>query len=239
MSLMRPIARDGAAQEREILPGDIIAGGESALAGAITTAGAGTWTGAAIATGIIARSGPGAGYTDTTDTAANIVAALGGSAPGPDVVPGTSFRLLVTNTVAFALTFAAGAGVVAGNGTLNIAASTWREYLVTVLSKCPLQVINSNTTNASAAVTFVLPQNVSALPLQGSNGFAGGAISDLVGATVTGTGIAANTTVIGVTMGQGGVIGVTLSQNATATNNNVALTFQPTVKFDGLRSGTL
>lgn len=233
--LLRPMGRDAGGLERPAFPGDILAGGESLTAGAIATVGNGTWTGAAIASGIIKRSGSVAGYTDTTDTAANIIAAIAGNAGQDGSVPGTSFRLLVINTVAFADTFAAGAGVVAGGGTLNIAASTWREYLVTILNDMNTTVIMGSTTNASAAVTFANP-----IPLTGSNGSSNNSsISNLVGATVSGTGITAGTTVIGQTQGPGGITGVTLSANATATNNNIALTFGPTVQFDGLRSGTL
>lgn len=233
MSLLRV---KGGLVERFIMPGDILAGGESALAGALTTIGAGTWTGAQIATGIIYRTGPTGAYTDTTDTSTNIIAAFGGT---PDTVPGTSFRLLLQNSVAFALTFAAGVGCVAGNGVLNVAASTVREYLVTVLNSSQQQLMQCNTTNASAVVTFVLPPNAVAFPLVGSNGISG-ATTITPGMTVSGTGITAGTTVIGITQGQGGAVGVTLSANATATSSGgVALTFLPTIKFDGLFSTTL
>jgi hypothetical protein len=236
--LVRPMVQGDAPISRMVLPGDVVAGGESMGSGDITTAGAGTWTGAAIAKGILNRTGPGAGYTDTTDTSTNIIAALVGSTPqqqgfgvgaaGIDVVSGTSFRFLFQNTVAFAMTFAAGVGVVAGNGTLNCAASLWREYLVTVVNATPQTIINCATTNASAVVTFNLQTGQTSLPM--------GTVTP--GMTVSGTGITAGTTVIGVTQGVGGITGVTLSANATATNNPVALTFLPTVRFDGLRSGT-
>lgn len=238
MSLIRPLGIDGTAQSRLPAAGDVLGLGE--VISALATAGAGTWTGAIIATGLLSRTGPGAGYTDTTDSAANILAALAGNAPNADVQPGTTFRFRILNTVAFLLTFAAGAGVVAGSGTLNVAASTGRDYLFTVLSSCPLQTLQANTVNATAAVTFVLPPGAVALPFQGSNGPVG-AISNLVGATVTGAGIAAGTTVLGVTQGQGGAIGVTLSANATATSaaGGTPLTFQPTIRIDSLGGITL
>lgn len=217
--------------------GDIIAGGESVLAGPLTTVGAGTWTGALIATGIITRTGPVGGYTDTTDTATNILAALAGNAPNAEVEPGVSFRMLFINGVAQAMTFAAGAGVVAGSGTLTVAASLWREYLWTVLNGSPQQSIQSNTTNASAVVTFVLPANMVALPIGPG---AAGTYKLTAGMTVSGTGITAGTTVIGVTQGVGGITGVTLSANATATSaaGGTPLTFGPTLRIDSLRSGT-
>jgi len=218
-----------------VTPGDIFIGGESISAGAIATVGAGTWTGAAIGTGIIRRTGPVGGYTDTTDTATNIIAALAGNNPGAAIVPGSTFRLRVLNTVAQALTFAAGVGVVAGTGTLNIAASLIRDYLVTVLNSSPPVTLQSNTTNGSAVVTFVFPTGQTVYPI----GSAPNAINLTPGMTVTGTGITTGTTILGVTQGQGGVTGVTLSANATATSGSggVSLAYGPTVQFDTL--GTL
>jgi hypothetical protein len=60
------------------------------------------------------------------------------------------------------------------------------------------------------------------------------AVNITPGMTVSGTGITAGTRVLGVTQGQGGVTGVTLDANATATSaaGGVALTFLPTVQFD-------
>lgn len=228
--LVRPkIGSGDAANGREVMPGDLIAGGENILAGALATVGAGTWTGALIATGIIRRTGPVGAYTDTTDTSTNIIAALQGNNPGIDIVPGTSFRMLFINTVAQALTFAAGLGIVSGTGTLTVAASLVREYLWTILNATPQSIQNCSTTNASAVVTFNLPATAPALPM--------GTITP--GMTVSGTGITAGTTVLGLTLGQGGITGFTLSANATATTNPVALTFLPTVQIDSLRSSTL
>lgn len=229
MSGVRPLVLANEVPARQVMPGDLIMGGENILAGAITTAGDGTWTAAAIATGIIRRTGPVGAYTDTTDTATNIVAALAGNSQGADVVPGSTFRLIFQNTVAQALTFAAGTGVRSGTGTLTVAASLVREYLVTVLNSTPQQILNSSTTNASAVVTFNLAPQQTALPM--------GTVTP--GMTVSGTGITAGTRVLGVTLGVGGITGVTLDANATATNSPVALTFLPTVQFDGIRSGTL
>jgi hypothetical protein len=73
---------------------------------ALSTVGAGTITAAAIVAGITLRTGSTSAFTDTTDTAANIIAALLG---GPAV--GTSWAYVyVNNTVALA-TLAAGSGV--------------------------------------------------------------------------------------------------------------------------------
>lgn len=225
--------RNGLADEA-INPGDLVLAGESLLAGTVTTVGAATWGGSAIATGIIYRSGSTGAYTDTTDTSTNILAAIAGNNPsGACVVPGSSFRLLVINSVAFALTLAFGTGVVKGSGTTNIAASLWREYLVTVLNASNPVYSNASTTNASPTVIFEDASNNAVIYGIGPES------SRLItpGMTCTGTGIPVATTVLGVTMGQGGIAGVTLSANATATGNAI-LSFFPTIQIDGLRSGT-
>lgn len=218
-----------------LVPGDLVAGGESVVNGALATVGAGTWTADLITNGIIRRTGPTGGYTDTTATAAAIVTALAGNMPSSIIVPGITFRMTFMNTVAHAMTIAYGAGVVQGLGTLNAAASLVREYLWTILNTTPEQLRSCATANGSPTVTFVLPPGQTALPI-GSDPFAANITP---GATVTGTGISAGTTVIGVTQGLGGITGVTLSANATATNNPVGLTFGPTMRLDTLGSGTL
>lgn len=72
---------------------------------AITTAGAGTLTAAALVAGQIVRTGPTAAFTDTTDTAAAIVAALG------QFTAGETFLVRYKNATQYQSTIAAGAGV--------------------------------------------------------------------------------------------------------------------------------
>lgn len=242
MALAIPEIRDGSGFVRTIAPGDILGGGEAITAGKLVTIGAGTILGAAIASGIITRTGPTAGYTDTTDTANNILQALAGAANAPPALPGSTFRMLFINTVAFAMTLAAGRGVVLGtNGAnvVNCAASLVREYLLTILNNTPEVSLNANTVNNSPTVTFVLPPNMLSLPMGQASNTQGLTITP--GMSVTGTGVAAATTVIGITQGQGGIVGVTLSANATATSavGGVSLTFSPTIEIDGLRSTSL
>jgi hypothetical protein len=228
--LGRPLVVTNGLPAEQLMPGTLVAGGENVLAGTLNTNGAGIWTGALIANGIIYRTTVGAGYADTTDTATNILLALGGNAGGPDALPGTTFRTTFINSIAFAMTFAAGTGVVAGTGTLNCAASTIREYLWTIKNTTPQVILNCSTTNASPTVTFNLQPGQTALPI----GPSAGAVNITNGASVSGTGITAGTTVIGVIYGQGGITGVTLSANATASTNPVALTFGPTIMIDTL-----
>lgn len=223
---------------RRLAPGDILAGGEVLASGAITTTGStGTWTAAAIASGIITRTGASATYTDTTDTAANIIAALAGNQPAPDGVVGQSFRMKFINTVAFAHTFAAGAGVVAGTGgsaVLNTGTSAGRDYLVTILNATPPITVTGTTVASSTTVTFALPAGMLSLPI----GPSPLSYNITGGMTATGTGIAASTTVTGLVAGVGGNTGMILSGTATA-SGVVPITLGPTVRFDGLGAFTL
>lgn len=233
--LVRPMVGGDNVVSRQALPGDLIAGGESITAGANATVEAGTWTGAQIATGIIRRSGSTGAYTDTTDTAANIITALKGSGSIADVVKGSSFRLLVQNTVAVALTLAAGTGVTLGTGVTTIAASLVREYLLTILNADGPYTVPCVLAATDKVITFILPQGYSAYPI-GNNA---GALNITPGMIVSGTGITAGTKVLGVTQGQGGIIGVTTDTNNASTQTNTALTFGPNILIDGLRSSTL
>jgi hypothetical protein len=72
---------------------------------AINTVGNGVLTAAGLIGGQITRTGSVAAYTDTTDTAANIVAAL------PSFVSGATFFIRIKNSTAFTETIAAGVGV--------------------------------------------------------------------------------------------------------------------------------
>ena len=234
MTLARPLVNRGGITAELLGPGDMLAGGE--VLTILPTAVGDTWTAALIARGLIRRTGPGAGFTDTVDTAQNIITALGGNQNSVSL-NGTSFRLTVQNTTAFALTFAAGVGTFPNVGTMDIAATTVREYLFTILNGTPTVILQGTTTNASTTVTFVLPPGMTAYPM----GPAPNAINLTTGMAVSGTGIAANTTIAGLTQAPGGLIGVTLNQNATATSTaaGVALTFGPRIQIDSLRSSTL
>ena len=92
----------------------------------ISTVGAGVLTAAALVGGVISRTGPVAGYTDTTDTATNIIAAI------PNAQVGTSFKVRILNTVAFAATApTAGTGVtITGAPYVNtMVASSYRDFI--------------------------------------------------------------------------------------------------------------
>lgn len=232
MTAFRLKGARGGVMDDIIYPGDLVISGET-LGGTIVTVGAGTLSGAAIATGLIIRSGSVAGYIDTLDTATNVLNALLGNASGADLVVGNTFRLRIINTVAFLETLAAGVGFTLDttsvpNAVTTIAASSYKDFLVTILNTTPQQVVSCNTTNANAVVTFVLPPGRTSLLIGPNSTF-----NITPGMVISGTGITAGTTVIGITLGQGGVVGFTMSANATATSavGGVALTFGPTMKL--------
>lgn len=115
--------------------------GAAAAATAISTVGAGLLTAAGIAGGLINRSGPVAAYTDTTDTAAAIIAAV------PGVPIGGSFNFVIVNLVAFPGTLAAGVGVtLAGIGVVP-----------------PLSVLNVRGIITAAATVLITGVSVAAI----------------------------------------------------------------------------
>ena len=90
-----------------------------------------TVPGAAIASGIVQRSGaPGGAVTDTTDTAANIIAALGNP---PTVPQAGQFTKVVrwTNATGQTITVAGGTGVTT-SGTMTVATGAWRDFALQV-----------------------------------------------------------------------------------------------------------
>lgn len=228
--LARGMVTGGSVTGRQAGPGDVLASGESYAT--LTTAGAGTILGSMIAAGILHRTGPGGGYTDTTDTAENILRALAGNDYAVNVMPGTTFRFIFRNTVAFLMTFAAGLGVIAGTGTLNVTASLVREYLLEVLNSTPTFSTLCSTTGANAIVTLLTPAAM-------------GSITP--GQVVSGTGITAGSRVAGVTIGDSGtargsvdkITAVTLDQNTASAQSSTNVTFSPCIRFNGLRESTL
>ena len=94
---------------------------------ALTTVGAGTITAAGIASGVTIRTGSTSAFTDTTDTAAAIIAAASGS------VIGVSWMwTYVNNTVAVG-TLAAGSGVTL-TGAVPVPPNSKASFLVTYTS---------------------------------------------------------------------------------------------------------
>ena len=212
MSAAKPVIYDGNLA-RQLVQGDLMCAGE-VINNALTTVGSGTILGSMLATGILNRTGPAGAFTDTTDTAGNIIAAIFGGINNTGLQNGTTFRLTYINSVAFAATLAAGTGVTLGANT-GIAASSVKDYLVTVTNGTPLSVQIANQTNASAVITGMTQAQTNTVA---------------VGQLVTGTNIPAAATVISIQSG----IGVTLSAAATASITSNALTFSPTLRIDSL-----
>lgn len=101
---------------------------------AISTAGAGTLSAAGIVGRLITRSGASAAYSDATDTAVAIVAAI------PVVKAGMSFFFEVKNTVNFAETLTAAAGITL-TGNVVIPALSVGRFLLTVTSVTAVAIV--------------------------------------------------------------------------------------------------
>lgn len=98
--------------------------GGSAVQTALATVGAGILTAAMLASGLVARTGPVADFTDTTDTGANLGTFLGIPAIG------TSFLFIYKNTTAFAATIVGGTGITVSGRTV-VPGNSVVEFLIT------------------------------------------------------------------------------------------------------------
>ena len=179
----------------------------------ITTVGNHTITAPQLTSGFINRTGPTGNYADIFPTADQLLLA------NPQFSIGDSFRLTKRNSVAFTDTPTAGEGCVLG-ANVNMAVSSVRQYLITVLGDGVRQAFNAVTTNASNLVTGLDPIAISVLR---------------VGQGVTGTGIPANAFVTSINLNNRTF---TLNANATATGAP-ALTSFPRYSVEGLFSATI
>ncbi|HEY6924777.1 MAG TPA: hypothetical protein VI653_14985 [Steroidobacteraceae bacterium] len=110
-----------------------------------TTLSAASLTGAADEVILNMTGALAAGAVATTDTAANIIAAI----PQAQRFPGANYKLRIINssTGAFAWTVAGGSGVTV-TGTATVTQNTWREFMVTLgnsLTTVTLQSIGTGT----------------------------------------------------------------------------------------------
>jgi len=215
--LAQPLVLDGRL-ERQLFPGDVLAGAEVLPVTNANTAI--TVTAAMIATGLIQRS-PAAPGTDTFDTAANLVAGFSGGIGNTGIAPGVSFRVRWLNSTANAITLAATANTGVTVTNTAVPASGWKDVLVQFLNGTPAQTFSGNTTNASPVITgLTLAQTALLSPgmvvINAVNGLQG-------------------TTILSVQPG----VGVTLSGNANATSvaPGVAISFSPVVNVIGIGSG--
>jgi hypothetical protein len=208
----RPMVKTG--QEAPASPGQPSL--SQLIPAANATAAGTTLTANEILSGWLQRSnGGGAGYTDVFPSVDSLITALaaGGCAPGV----GDCFRFIFQNTVAFLMTYSAGAGLVAGTGTLNVAASTTRIYFITFLSpKNTVTIPGVTTTTGNKFLT-----NISAAAMA----------NVMPGMAVTGTGIGASALVVGTAPDAGTI---TVDVNSTATADNIAVTFAPRARIDSI-----
>lgn len=209
--LVKPNVNDGGVVRR-LGPGDVLAGSE--LMGTLTTVGAGTITGALFNNSLIKRTGATAAFTDTTDTAANIIAAVAQGIGASNVQNGTSWRLRYLNTLGFTCTIAAGTNV-SLVGQCNVHPLSTKEFLVTVLNGTATQVFTGTTVNASKVITGMTAAQTALLT---------------TGMAISGTGIPASTLIASIQPG----IGVTTDTNSTADGSLISLTFAPRVSITSI-----
>ena len=231
MAGVNQVVRGPGGLERGLHPGDSVLLSKSITT--ISTVGAGVWTAAAMCSGYIRRTGPTAGYTDTTDTANNVINQLKGNSVAPATMVGLSLEFTVANTVAFLNTVAAGRGVVLGSlgGVLNIPVSGSKDFLLTIQNDSP-EVTVQGVATGNTVFTFSQPPGQSAFPM----GPAPGALNITPGMIISlgsGTGgPAASSTVTGLVLGQGGIIGVRCSVNIAATVTG--LIFSPKMELNNV-----
>lgn len=101
---------------------------------ALTTVGAGTITGAGIAGGQTNRTGSTSAFTDTTDTAANIILAL------PNAGIGQSFEYYYANNTVANATLTGGTGVTVSGITI-VPKNSWARYIVTYTAAATITMV--------------------------------------------------------------------------------------------------
>ena len=228
MSAVRPSVYSGGMQRQNSI-GDVLLTG--AIATAVTTAGAASLTAAAVLGGVIRRSGPAAGFTDTWPTAEQICAALRGHGNNADHVPGLGFSLRYINTVAQANTMAvpANEGISLSTATfssvVNCPASSYKDYFVELVS-APVPAIS--VTGATFNGTKRLLLAAEAAP---------GSI--VPGMSVYGTGVGASAKVTNLIYGTAGIKEVWVDVASSADGSNIILSLKPTVVVHSTGSGAL
>lgn len=182
--------------------------------GANVTVGNATLTVANFVGGIINRTGPVGGFTDTWPDADQFIAAM------DNPMKGDSWMTVYRNGVAQAMTFAAGTGIISGIGTLSCAASSTKLYLHTILSVKRTKIIVGTNDGVGPILT----------------GFSNADIANVEqGMGISGTGIPALATVLGATPSDtAGGATITISANTTSANVNTAFTFFPRIQVDAL-----
>lgn len=164
-----------------------VGGAASPRSTTISTVGDGVLTAAAIKGGVIVRNGSVAAFTDTTATAAAIIAAL-----GSDAVVGTSFYLIVKNITAFTETLAAGVGVTLNGNKNVIPGNSVGFYLVTYTSATAVTVfgifvgaLSNNSAQVITALTTVGAGTITAAGIAGQTTLRTGSVAAFTDTTDT------------------------------------------------------
>lgn len=212
------------------------------------------YTGADLVKGEIFRTGVAGAGTDTFPTAGQLIDALRGSInlvspPSNELYgtqpnrivqlawpanvapfqPGSTFRRIITETTAFAITMAvpANSGMTLAAAPYNVtavAASSWREFIFQITNSSPTVTLGVGQVNTQFTLSVPNQPNLDM-------------VNNITpGMSVYGTNIAANTLVTAVNRDTG-IITLNLAVTATIALNPV--TFTPSVTIYGLRSGTL
>lgn len=209
--LARPLVRQGGFVTDGVGPRPYL--DQKAIAANVTVGNA-TLTVKDFITGVLNRTGPVGGFTDTWPNADDFLAAM------DNPQKGDSWLFIYRNGVAQAMTFAAGTGIVSGIGTLNCAASSTKIYMHTLLStkRSVIKVVTQ--VNATAVLTGLNNSDLAAVEQ---------------GMGASGTNIAGGSIVLGVTPSDTpGAASITLDQNVTASLSNNPVTFFPRITLDAL-----
>ncbi len=117
---------------RSIVPGDAVIRNRKLTT--LSTVGAGTLTASALAGGIIVRDTAGGAFSDTTDTAVNIMQALLGGSGQSGPIVGETFEVLYRNSVGSIMTIAGGTGVtVAGIAAVPVTVASLLHFTCTAV----------------------------------------------------------------------------------------------------------
>lgn len=227
MPIVRSAIYDPSGLQRQQFQGDVVATNEIMPA---TNAGTSvTLTGQLLAQGIYLSSAASAPIL-TLDSAANIVSALApffAYNPNASVAAGTTvygaiqsgtsfrYRIIISTANAVTVSSTANTGVTVNRG--SVAASTSRDFLVTISNGTPPQTFAANTTSSSAIITGLTSEQLSKLS---AGMIVTNSVANLQGQTILAVNQTAGT--------------LTMSGNANATGTGSAISFSPVVVVDGL-----
>ena len=217
MSFVKPVITDGGFAPRQLQIGDVLASADAIPATDTTNTNL-TITAAMLLKKYIVRN-PAGVSNENLDTALNLLAGFNTAAPSAGrLQDGISFIFRFINISVNALTVlaAANTGLILNRGA--IAATSFKDFLVTVKSGTPAQTYSCVTTNASPVVGMTVAQAATLTPGM----IVTNAVNGLQGFTILSVNI------------QLGAVTLSGSASATSTAPGVAISFSPVIQFDGL-----